>query len=128
MRLHRYFARKFLLTFLNVLAIFAVILAVIDIIEEVRRFSGNGVGFPEMMWLTLLNVPETLYEFLPLVMILSSLALSPGPSAIIGVGGHARLGLVSNAGARCTCCCCSVDRCNRSDGFQPDRNWRFETV
>lgn len=78
MRLHRYFARKFLLTFLNVLAIFAVILAVIDIIEEVRRFSGNGVGFPEMMWLTLLNVPETLYEFLPLVMILSSLALFLG--------------------------------------------------
>nr|WP_309501603.1 LPS export ABC transporter permease LptG [uncultured Roseovarius sp.] len=78
MRLHRYFARKFLLTFLVILVIVATILASIDLMEEVGRFSGKGVGFRKMMQLTLLSAPRGLYEFLPLVMILSSLALFLG--------------------------------------------------
>ncbi len=78
MRLHRYVARKFLMTFLAVFAIFAAILALIDLMEEIGRFSGNGVGFRKMMQLTVLSAPRGLYEFLPLVMILSSLALFLG--------------------------------------------------
>ncbi len=78
MRLHRYFARKFLMTFLAVFGILAAILALIDLMEEVGRFSGNGVGFRKMIELTVLSAPRGLYEFLPLVMILSSLALFLG--------------------------------------------------
>jgi len=78
MRLHRYFARKFLLTFLMIFVIFAAILTLIDLMEEVGRYSGNGVGFHKILQLILLSAPRELYEFLPLVMILSSLALFLG--------------------------------------------------
>lgn len=78
MRLYRYFARKFLMTFLMVFVIFAVILALIDLMEEVGRYGGSGVGFRKILQLILLSAPRELYEFLPLVMILSSLALFVG--------------------------------------------------
>ncbi|WP_138934744.1 LPS export ABC transporter permease LptG [Roseovarius arcticus] len=78
MRLYRYFARKFVMTFLMVFVIFAVILAMIDLMEEVGRYGGSGVGFRKILQLILLSAPRELYEFLPLVMILSSLALFVG--------------------------------------------------
>ncbi len=78
MRLYRYFARKFLMTFLMVFVIFAVILALIDLMEEVGRYGGSGVGLRKILQLILLSAPRELYEFLPLIMILSSLALFLG--------------------------------------------------
>lgn len=75
MRLHRYFASRYLATFLVVFVIVGVILGSIDLMEEVDRFSGNGVSFCKMLQLTLLSAPKGLYEFLPLITILSSLAL-----------------------------------------------------
>lgn len=78
MRLHGYFARKFLKTFLAIFVIFAGILALIDLMEEVGRYGGTGVGFRNILQLILLSAPRELYEFLPLVIILSSLALFLG--------------------------------------------------
>ncbi|MFX0545922.1 LPS export ABC transporter permease LptG [Roseovarius sp. S1116L3] len=75
MRLHRYFARRFLTTFLGVLVTIAAILALIDLMNQVGRYTGTGLGFGGMLELVLLSTPETLYEFMPLIMILSSLAL-----------------------------------------------------
>ena len=75
MRLHRYFARKFTMTFLLVLAIFAAILALVDLMNQVGRYGGTGADFGDILQLVALSTPETLYEFLPLIMILSSLAL-----------------------------------------------------
>lgn len=67
MRLHGYFARKFLKTFFAILVIFAGILALIDLMEEVGRYGGTGVGFRKILQLILLSAPRELYEFLPLV-------------------------------------------------------------
>lgn len=78
MTLHLYFARRFAKTFLSVLLVFFAILVLIDMIEQIRRFGETEAGFGTLLGLTFLNVPETLYGILPLVMILSTLALFLG--------------------------------------------------
>ncbi len=75
MLLHRYFARRFLMTFLGVLATFFAMMVLIDLVEQARRFSAQTSGFGELVGLTMLNVPQQLYAILPLVMILSATAL-----------------------------------------------------
>ncbi|SHJ26310.1 lipopolysaccharide export system permease protein [Palleronia salina] len=75
MILHRYFARRFLTTFLMVAAIFFGILMLLDLVEQVRRFDGDGVSFARLLGLTALSVPETLYRILPLLVIMATLAL-----------------------------------------------------
>lgn len=75
MILHVYFARRFLTTFLFVMSIFFGILILIDLVEQVRRFEGDGVAFPALIGMTLLSVPETLYAILPLLVIIATLTL-----------------------------------------------------
>lgn len=74
MTLHFYFARKFLLTFLGLLAGFGVFLWLIELLEHVRRF-GNDAGFGELAWLSLLHLPELLYQILTLIILLASVVL-----------------------------------------------------
>lgn len=78
MILHRYFARRFLITFLSVLGIFTVIMAFLDLIEQLRVFRNVEVGFADIVALTLLNLPSGLYGILPLIVILASIALFLG--------------------------------------------------
>ncbi|SFA73317.1 lipopolysaccharide export system permease protein [Poseidonocella pacifica] len=78
MILHRYFARKFLMIFLATFAVFAAFLFLLDLVEQIRRFDSDTVGLAEAAQLTALQTPETLYEFLPLMMILAALALFLG--------------------------------------------------
>jgi len=78
MTLHLYFARRFLTTFLGVFAALFLMLALIDLVEQVRRFNGQSLGFGSILTLTLLNVPEGAYRILPLTTILSALALFVG--------------------------------------------------
>lgn len=75
MILHRYFARRFLASFLGVFAVIFAMLVLIDLVEQARRFSAQASGFGELATLTLLNVPRQLYLILPLIMILSTLGL-----------------------------------------------------
>ncbi|MCG6903825.1 MAG: LPS export ABC transporter permease LptG [Rhodobacter sp.] len=75
MILHRYFARRFLFAFLAVFGIFLCIFILLDMVEQIRRFDSDSVGFLEIVKLTLLNVPQGLYRILPLIMILSTLTL-----------------------------------------------------
>ncbi len=75
MILHRYFARRFLISFLGVLGVFMAILMLLDLVEQVRKFDSGDVRFIEMVGLALLHVPESLYRILPLVTILSTLTL-----------------------------------------------------
>lgn len=75
MILHLYYVRRFLLTFLAVLAGFFALLALIDLIEQARRFSDDAPGFGPIVVLALLNAPQSLYGMLPLVMILATIAL-----------------------------------------------------
>lgn len=75
MRLHLYFARRFLMTMLALTAVFFAILLLLDMIEHIRRFDTGEVAFASIVGLTLLKVPESLYEILPLIVILSTLSL-----------------------------------------------------
>ena len=71
MTLHYYFARKFLVYFASVLALFMIFISMIDFLEHLRRY-GDDTDVTNVMILAALNVPETAYEIMPLVMILSS--------------------------------------------------------
>lgn len=73
MILHVYFARRFARVFAGLLAFFFLFVALLDLIEQVRKFE--DAPFSMVLRITLLNTPEGLYEMLPLVMILSSIAL-----------------------------------------------------
>lgn len=78
MILHRYFGRRFLMSFLGVLGIFAIMLTLFDMVEQIRRFGGTEASFGAVLRLTLLRLPESLYEILPLIVILATLALFLG--------------------------------------------------
>lgn len=75
MILHRYFARRFLMTFLGVCGIFFIIMLFIDLVEQLRRYAGADAGFLDILALSFLNIPQGLYGILPLIMILSSISL-----------------------------------------------------
>jgi len=75
MILHRYFARRFLLAFLAVFGIFLGLFFLLDMVEQIRKFDSDAVGFVELVKLTLLNVPQGLYRIMPLIMILATVTL-----------------------------------------------------
>jgi lipopolysaccharide export system permease protein len=75
MTLSLYIARRFLMTVGMVFVIFFGILLLVDLIEQMRRLSGTGAGLADAVVLSLLNVPDTLYRILPLIVIMGSIAL-----------------------------------------------------
>lgn len=75
MTLGLYIARRFLAVFLAVLAIFAGLLMLIDVVEQVRRLVGTEVGFGDAARLAALNVPSGIYRILPLITIFAGIAL-----------------------------------------------------
>ncbi|MFQ1699946.1 LPS export ABC transporter permease LptG [Loktanella agnita] len=78
MILHSYFARRFLKTFLGVFGVFFMIMMFLDLVEQLRRYSGADANFIEILTLTLLNIPQGIYIILPLIMILATIALFLG--------------------------------------------------
>ena len=78
MILHRYFARRFLRTFLGITGIFVLIILFIDLVEQLRRFGGVAATFWDILVLSLLNLPGAVYQIIPLIMILASIALFLG--------------------------------------------------
>lgn len=75
MRLHIYFARRFLVLFGGIAAIFLVLQFLFDLVEHLRLLGSVGALFGQVLGLTLLNLPLGMYKILPLIMILSTLAL-----------------------------------------------------
>ncbi|MEL7115356.1 MAG: LPS export ABC transporter permease LptG [Pseudomonadota bacterium] len=75
MILHRYFAWRFLIVFVSIFAIFFGLFFLLDMVEQIRQFDSDAVGFVEIVRLTLLNVPQGIYRILPLIMVLATLAL-----------------------------------------------------
>ena len=75
MILHLYFARRFGMAFLFVTGAFSILVALLDFIEQLRRFRGYDVAFGKILHLVTLNVPGTLYQMLPLIMVLCSIML-----------------------------------------------------
>lgn len=75
MILHRYFAQRFLKTFLGVAAIFLLIMLFIDLVDQLRRFARTDATFADLLMLSFLNIPQAVYAILPLIMILATIAL-----------------------------------------------------
>ncbi len=75
MILDRYFARRFLLSFSVIVAVFSALILLIDMIEQLRRFEGIDISFGQVVSLSLLSLPAGINEILPLIMILATIAL-----------------------------------------------------
>lgn len=96
MTLSLYVARRFAWMFLRVAGVFFGILMLIDMLDQLRRLSKHGVGLVQAAELSALNVPDSLYNILPLVMILSAIALFLGfarSSELVVVRAAGRSGL-----------------------------------
>ncbi len=96
MTLSLYFARRFLGMVARVFLIFFGILMLIDVIEQLRRFSDTDIGLAAASRLALMNVPENLYRILPLILIMASIALFLGlarSSELVVVRASGRSGL-----------------------------------
>lgn len=97
MKLHFYFARRFLWIFLGILGIFGLFQALLDFIEEIRN-AGEGVTLGETLVLVALKLPAGLYEVLPLVMILATVAMFIGlarSSELVATRASGRSGLAA---------------------------------
>ena len=78
MTLDLYIARRFLWMFARVFAGFAAIMFTLDMIEQLRRFADPGISLREAGLLAAMNAPASLYRILPLILILSAIALFVG--------------------------------------------------
>ncbi len=75
MKLQLYFARKFLKITLGIFVVFGLFMVLLDMVEQMRKFDSAELSFGGALELAALSVPETLYLVLPLVVMLSTLAL-----------------------------------------------------
>lgn len=73
MILHGYLARRFLWTFALVMGVFAVLLFLIDLVDKLQDFP--DLPLRETVTLVLINMPSKIYEILPLVVVLATVAL-----------------------------------------------------
>jgi Predicted permeases len=71
MMLHFYIARRFLRAFGIVLAVFIAIILPIDLADQLRNI-GPDQGFGPVLELGLLNLPGTLYQLIPLLVLLAT--------------------------------------------------------
>ena len=96
MTLSFYVAKKFFLTVASVFAIFFGILMLIDIIDQLRKFSATDIAITTAAYMALMNVPESLYRILPLILILASITMFLGlarSSELVVVRAAGRSGL-----------------------------------
>ncbi|MFK7744135.1 MAG: LPS export ABC transporter permease LptG [Roseobacter sp.] len=78
MILHFYFARRFASRFGIALGAMFALIALIDLVDQTRRFADRGVSFGGIFELVLLNTPQTIALMLPLIVLLSTVALFIG--------------------------------------------------
>ena len=75
MILHLYFARRFAVAFGLVLLAMFILIGLIDLVDQTRRYADEGLSFGERLGLSLLNTPQTVNEVLPIIMILATITL-----------------------------------------------------
>lgn len=75
MTLSLYIARRFAASFGLVFFAFFAVLYLIELVEQIRKFAGDGLNLAQTAELALLKVPEAAYRILPMVTILASIAL-----------------------------------------------------
>ncbi len=96
MTLDLYIARRFIWLFIRVFASIFGMMVMIDIVEELRRFSDPGIGLSAAVTLALTNVPSTAYQVLPLILVLTAIGLFLGlarSSELVVVRASGRSGL-----------------------------------
>ncbi|MDT8855657.1 LPS export ABC transporter permease LptG [Paracoccaceae bacterium Fryx2] len=96
MILSSYIARRFAWMVTRIFLIFFGIMMLIDMVDQLRRFSGQEVGLGRLIQLSALNVPASLYRILPLIVILAAIALFLGlarSSELVVVRAAGRSGL-----------------------------------
>lgn len=74
MILHVYMARRFLRTLFGVIAIFFLLTLLVDFVEQARRHGDTASGMGALLQLSLLNLPQALYQIAPLIFIIATLA------------------------------------------------------
>ncbi len=75
MKLDFYFAKRFMSTLLGLFLLFFAFYVLLDMVEELRQFDVNKIGFLSILHLTALNVPAGLYRILPLIVILATITM-----------------------------------------------------
>ncbi len=75
MTLSLYIARRFLMSFATVLGIFFGIMLLIETIDQLRGVSSAGAGIVTALRLAALDVPDSLYRILPLIVVLAAISL-----------------------------------------------------
>jgi lipopolysaccharide export system permease protein len=75
MTLSLYIMRRFLKVVGQVFLVFFGIMMLIDMVDQLRRFAPSGLTLTEAAQLAAMNVPASLYRILPLIFILSGIAL-----------------------------------------------------
>ena len=96
MTLSLYIARRFLWLFVRILSGFFGLMLMIDLVDQLRRFSDPGISLAEGVVLALMNVPQTLYQVLPLIQVLTAIGLFLGlarSSELVVVRAAGRSGL-----------------------------------
>ncbi len=78
MILHLYFARRFLRALAAVFLVFFVIMLMLGVVDQIRRFDIGTITFAQAVGLAALQTPASLYRILPLIVLLSTLALFLG--------------------------------------------------
>lgn len=96
MRLNLYLLRRFFATVGLVTLVFVALLFPIDLMEQVRRLDVETGGLSEGFRLAALNLPAALYQIMPLIVILSTLALLLGlarSSELVAIRAAGRSGM-----------------------------------
>ena len=96
MTLSLYVMRRFAKIVAQVFLIFFGIMMLIEMVDQLRRFSTQGLGLTEAAGLAALNVPSSLYRILPLIVTLASVAMFVGlarSSELVVVRAAGRSGL-----------------------------------
>lgn len=75
MKLHLYFAWKYLKAFAGIAFVLGVVIALLDMVEQLRRFDASEIALAGAMELALLSMPQALYRIFPLLAILATIAL-----------------------------------------------------
>jgi lipopolysaccharide export system permease protein len=78
MTLRFYIARRFIWMLIRIFALFYALMLMIDVVDQIRSLSGNGVTFAGALYLAAIHVPVTVYSILPLIVILSAIAMFVG--------------------------------------------------
>ena len=75
MTLGLYVARRLGMSFALIAAVFCGVLLLFETVEAMRRLGGRDVALGQILLLAGLRVPRTLYQILPLIAILASMAM-----------------------------------------------------